>query len=167
MGEIMFEKIKVYFAHPIVGISEKSKHYHACIYTKLAGAFGRENVYDPEKYHVPNEYGMPMNEWGRCVFTHDVEQLQNSDFVVVCNYGRNCSAGTAFEAGLAFGSGKRILVIQMPDVEDDSLMITNCGNNKVLYAAVINMPVEDWYKLWFKNYTDMYKALDPSGYRQN
>ena len=94
-------------------------------------------VYRPGKNRVPNEWGIDLNTWAQCVFTMDVIALDDADWVVIADYGRNSTAGTAWEAGYAFAKGKKILVVQMPGVEETSLMIRGCAANICTYEDFI------------------------------
>lgn len=57
--------------------------------------FGDDNVYNPAEHGVPNAWGMNMTEWSRCIFTLDVVAIDNADWIVVCDFGRSGTAGTA------------------------------------------------------------------------
>lgn len=83
------------------------------------------DVYLPLEHKVPDAWGLPNHEWGAAVYRADLRAIRNSDTVVVLSYGRLGSAGTAWEAGYAFGIGKRVLLVEMPGVELMSLMMAN------------------------------------------
>lgn len=83
------------------------------------------DVYLPLEHKVPNAWDLPNHEWGAAVYRADVNAIHNSDTVIVLSYGRLGSAGTAWEAGYAFGIGKRVLMVEMPGVELMSLMMAN------------------------------------------
>lgn len=83
------------------------------------------DVYLPLEHKVPNAWGLLNHEWGAAVYRADVNAIHNSDTVIVLSYGRLGSAGTAWEAGYAFGIGKRVLMVEMPGVELMSLMMAN------------------------------------------
>ena len=80
-----------------------------------------------------------MEMWGQCVFTMDVIAIDDCDWVVLCNFGREgATAGTAWECGYAFAKQKKILVVNMPGSEKSSLMITGCAANKIELADFLN-----------------------------
>lgn len=83
------------------------------------------DTYLPLEYKVPNAWDLPNREWGAAVYRADVKAIRNSDTVVVLSYGRLGSAGTAWEAGYAFGIGKRVIVVEMPGTTLMSLMVAN------------------------------------------
>ena len=83
------------------------------------------DTYLPLEHKVPNAWDLPNYEWGAAVYRADVKAIRNSDTVVVLSYGRLGSAGTAWEAGYAFGIGKRVIVVEMPGTTLMSLMVAN------------------------------------------
>lgn len=83
------------------------------------------DTYLPLEHKIPNAWDLPNYEWGAAVYRADVKAIRNSDTVVVLSYGRLGSAGTAWEAGYAFGIGKRVLVVEMPGTTLMSLMVAN------------------------------------------
>ena len=125
----MAEKLKIYIAAPIVGIPDdwKDQISSVCFYCKYAG-----EVYNPAEHGVPNAWGMTMEEWSKCIFALDVVAIDNCDWVVVCDFGRS-TAGTAWEAGYAFGKGKKILIIQMKPYVEYSVMMNGCSSNSTTY----------------------------------
>lgn len=81
-------------------------------------------VYSPTQHHIPNAWDYPNNEWGLMVFQNDIEAIQNSDYVVMLSYGRDSTAGSNWEAGYAFGIGKKVIIVEMTD-NPMSLMVAN------------------------------------------
>lgn len=123
---------KIYLAAPIVGISASQKQELDQIkhtLDKISTCLDIE-IYDPSKHGVPNAWGISMQEWCRCIFALDVTAIDRSDWIVVCDYGRKGTAGTAWECGYAFGKGKKVLIIQMADEKIDySVMMRGCSAN--------------------------------------
>jgi nucleoside 2-deoxyribosyltransferase len=115
-------------------------------------------VYVPLEHAIPNAWDYPNNEWGLMVFTEDISAIQDSSWVVLLNYGRNGTSptgGSAWEAGFAYGIGKRVVVVDMIKNKNEhtSLMIEN-GR----YVTVDGL---DEMKKFFKTgYTE-----DPANYR--
>ena len=128
--------MKMYLAAPVV-TDENTKSLVTQVYEKLIHTPYPEinNVFRPGMHKVPNEWGITMEMWGQCVFTMDVINLDDSDWVILCNFGRKGqSAGTAWECGYAFAKGKKILIVNMPGSEKDtSLMINGCAANIINY----------------------------------
>jgi nucleoside 2-deoxyribosyltransferase len=126
-GKMSENMKKVYVAAPIVSATDEMKAQIQGIISKLR-AEGYD-VHDPSHSEVPNEDGMTMDEWARCVFTMDVIAINNSSWVVVCDFGRHGTAGTAWETGYAYGIKKNILVIHMNNKTDYSVMMRGCSTN--------------------------------------
>ena len=100
---------------------------HRAAAVKAAEILRRRGIdtYLPLEHKVPNAWDLPNHEWGAAVYRADVKAIRNSDTVVVLSYGRLGSAGTAWEAGYAFGIGKRVIVVEMPGTTLMSLMVAN------------------------------------------
>ena len=82
-------------------------------------------TYLPLEHKIENAWDLPNFEWGNAVFQADIQAINRADTVVVLSYGRIASAGTSWEAGYAFGIGKRVLIVEMPGVDLMSLMVAN------------------------------------------
>lgn len=83
------------------------------------------DTYLPLEHKIENAWDYPNHEWGRLVFEADIKAINEADTVIVLSYGRMASAGTSFEAGYAFAAGKRVIVVEMPEVKLMSLMVAN------------------------------------------
>ena len=81
-------------------------------------------VYAPFKHHVTNAWDYPNTEWGLMVFQSDIEAIKEADYVVMLSYGRHSTAGANWEAGFAYGIGKKVIVVEMTD-NPMSLMVAN------------------------------------------
>ena len=82
------------------------------------------NVYCPFEHHIDHAWDYPNSEWGLMVFESDVHAINDSDYVVILSYGRNSTAGSNWEAGYAFGIGKKVIVVEMT-YNPMSLMVAN------------------------------------------
>lgn len=83
-------------------------------------------VYCPWEYQIPHAWDYSNNEWGLMVFTNDVYALDHSDAVVMLSYGRLATAsGTNWEAGYAYGIGKKVIVVEMEEPVAMSVMVSN------------------------------------------
>jgi len=82
------------------------------------------DVYCPWKSIIPHAWDYPNDEWGLMVFTNDVSAINNADIVVMLSYGRESTAGTNWEAGYAFGIGKKVIVVEMTG-KVMSVMVSN------------------------------------------
>ena len=81
-------------------------------------------VYVPVENFIPNAWDYPNTEWGLMVFNSDVQAINKCDVVVMLSYGRMGTAGCNWEAGYAFGIGKKIILVEMTD-NVMSLMVAN------------------------------------------
>jgi nucleoside 2-deoxyribosyltransferase len=81
-------------------------------------------VYAPVEHQIPNAWDWPNTEWGLMVFTEDIQAIQSCDVLVMICYGRLSTAGANWEAGYAFGIGKKVIVVEMTD-GIMSLMVAN------------------------------------------
>lgn len=137
---------KAYIAAPVVGVSADQKAQIIEVMREALRRFA-DDVYLPWELKIPNAWNMPLEQWARCVFTQDVLQLDECDWVVVCDYGRRSSSGTAWEAGYAFAKGKSVIVVTMPGVQEVSLMVYNGCTCAVPYEKFIKgeWNREDYY----------------------
>ena len=111
---------KVYLAAPFETLECKSNAIQASTILGLKGF----DVYCPWKYKIPNAWDYPNDEWGAMVFATDIKAIQDADLVVVLSYGRYSTAGTNWEAGYAFGIGKKVIVVEMTG-KIMSVMVSN------------------------------------------
>jgi nucleoside 2-deoxyribosyltransferase len=129
--------MKAYLAAPF-GEPKTSKRFNAMAAASILRTKGFD-VYQPWEYKVPHAWDYPNAEWGQMVFMNDIKEMDTADIVIVLSYGRNSTAGTNWEAGYAFGIGKRVIVVEMlsknnPENQIMSLMVAN-GR----YATVIGL----------------------------
>ena len=118
----MNETKKIYLAAPFgEPNSDKRNWAHNAKYILENKGF---EVYAPWEYVVPHAWDYPNDEWGLMVFMNDVKAIDSADYVVVLSYGRESTAGTNWEAGYAYGIGKRIIIVEMTDAVM-SLMVAN------------------------------------------
>ena len=82
------------------------------------------DVYDPSEHQIDHAWEYPNREWGLMVFQADIQAIRESDYVVVLSYGRESTAGTNWEAGYAFGLGKKVILVEMTD-NVMSLLVAN------------------------------------------
>lgn len=128
--------MRCYVAAPIIGINEKQKIQILSIEEKLVNNAGF-SLYRPRCLTIPNAWNMPMEQWSRCVFTCDVKEISRADCMVVLDFGRFGSAGTAWECGYAFANNIPTVVVQMPEVEEQSIMMVNGCTRMVSYDEFI------------------------------
>lgn len=117
-----FKEINVYLAAPF-GEVNSEKRYNAETAALILRGKGF-NVYTPWDYKIPHAWDYPNDEWGLMVFSNDIRAIDEADIVVVLSYGRESTAGTNWEAGYAYGTGKMVIVVEMTD-KVMSLMVAN------------------------------------------
>lgn len=134
--------MKFYLAGPVITDKECVKFQMNDIEKALHSIILPNNeivdIYRPGKHKVPNAWGIDMKTWAQCVFTMDVIAIDECDWMVLADYGREATAGTSWEAGYAFAKGIKILVIQMPGVKESSLMTQGCAANICKYEDFIS-----------------------------
>lgn len=116
------KKIKIYLATP-VGDPNTPERKLAQEALEILQKKGFE-VYAPWQLKIPNAWDYPNTEWGRLVFEGDMVALREAEIVVVLSYGRMSTAGVNWEAGYAYGTGKKVIVVEMTD-EIMSIMVAN------------------------------------------
>lgn len=114
--------MKAYIAAPFGELGSKQRQNAA----KAADIVNMRGftVYAPWQYKIPHAWEYPNTEWGQMVFMNDLKAIDDADVVIVLSYGRESTAGTNWEAGYAFGSGKPVIVVEMTDAVM-SLMVSN------------------------------------------
>ena len=128
---------KIYLAGP----TEESEDLDLAKFLLMGKGF---EVYCPFDHHIEHAWDYPNTEWGLMVFQDDVHAIKDSDYVVILSYGRNSPAGSNWEAGFAYGIGKRVIVVEMTN-EPMSLMVAN-GR----YATVVGfagLSQYDWNEM--------------------
>ena len=113
---------KAYIAAPF-GEEYSDKRSNATLAASIMEHHGFD-VYAPWKYQIPHAWDYPNTEWGQMVFMNDIKAIDDSDVVIVLSYGRNSTAGTNWEAGYAFGTNKKVIVVEMAE-DIMSLMVSN------------------------------------------
>ena len=131
--------MKIYLATPLDN-EFRMDMYEAI---KILRNRGHE-VYAPVEHKIDHAWEYPNNEWGAMVFTADVEAIKNSDCVVMISYGRYSSAGANWEAGYAFGIGKKVIVVEMT-YNPMSLMVANGRNASV--RGLSGLEQYDWVNM--------------------
>lgn len=111
--------MKIYLATPL-SLDKREDMEKAARILYTSG----HDVYCPVDLKIPNAWDYPNNEWGLMVFQSDINAINNADIVVMLSYGRMSTAGANWEAGYAFGIGKKIIVVEMTN-EIMSLMVAN------------------------------------------
>ena len=112
--------MRIYLATTLEG-DKRDEMYQAL---KILRDKGHE-VYAPIEHKIPNAWDYPNSEWGLMVFESDINAIQWCDAVVMLSHGRYSTAGANWEAGYAFGIGKKVIVVEMSSGTEMSLMVAN------------------------------------------
>ena len=134
--------MKIYLASSIGPVGSKIR-LNAEEIAQILEVQGHE-VYIPWKHRVPHPWDYPNNEWALMTFMNDIRAMDEAEIMVMLSYGRESTAGANWEAGYFFGTGKKVIVVEITD-QIMSLMVAN-GR----YATVkgIQGIVEyDWEKM--------------------
>ena len=59
------------------------------------------DVYVPMEHEIPTAWEKPNAQWAKEVFEEDIKAIDNSDAVIVINWGMNVDTGTAWKCGYA------------------------------------------------------------------
>lgn len=110
-----------YIASPFFEEIHRERAYKVAEFLRNKGYM----VFLPCEHKVPDAWEFPNYEWGEQVFVQDIQGLESSEYLICLSYGRMGSAGTAWELGYAFGKGIKTIVVQMPEVNLMSLMVSN------------------------------------------
>lgn len=97
---------------------------------------GKE-LYCPFELKIPDAWDYSQEDWARKVFEADKDAIDKADIFLMITPGRIGSAGTNWEQGYAFATGKRIIVIQYTN-HPTSLM-TYCGCNTFINTSKQNL----------------------------
>lgn len=134
---------KLYLASPFFNDEE------LFIYEEVISILRNKNnvdLYVPMEQEIPNAYDITNQIWGKRVFELDKNAIDNSDIVIVLNYGMYSDSGTAWEAGYAYAKGKDVYHVLCGDNETDySLMMIN-GTGTVMTLDDLRqgkIPVQD------------------------
>lgn len=83
------------------------------------------DVYGPVEHTIKNAWDYSNQDWGRLVFEEDIRAINAADCIVAISYGRTkTTAGSSWEIGYAYGTGKKVVVVEM-DEGPQSLMVSN------------------------------------------
>lgn len=103
-------------------------------------------VHDPQKSSNPYDYEDSNVEWGQCVYTLDIEAIEQSSYVIAIDWGLYGDGGTAFEVGYAKAKNKKVIVIVPNEAlsKEHSLMIANGCNNFVSEQRFIDVLMDGY-----------------------
>ena len=142
-------KRKFYLASPFFN-EDEIKIYNEVI------AILRKNknidLFVPREHEFEDGHNMPNNVWGKEVFLVDKNAIDESEVVIVLNFGMYSDSGTAWEAGYAYAKEKVVYQILCGDKNTDySLMMLN--------GTTYIMSIDDLRNGIIPNQSEMYKKF--------
>ena len=111
---------KIYLASPFFDATE-CHYYHRAIEALRSAGY---EVFVPQEHNIEGGWEMPNAEWASRVYGMDICALYNCDTIIVLNFGLYSDSGTAWEAGWALASGKRVVQVL-------------CGNYNTAYSLMM------------------------------
>ena len=91
---------------------------------KMLRANGAD-IYCPFELKIENAWDYSQEDWAKMVFDKDVEAIDKANILVMVSAGRVSTAGTNWEQGYAYATGKKIYVFQL--TEQKTSLMTYCG----------------------------------------
>ena len=80
---------------------------------------------------------MPNKTWAGYVFDEDIRAINESEVIIVMNFGMYSDSGTAWEAGYAMAAGKRVVQVLCGEPNTTySLMMISSADKVVEYRNV-------------------------------
>ena len=120
--------MKIYLACPFFNIDEILK-YEAAIEGLRARGY---EVYVPREHTIDGAWEMSNQTWAGYVFDEDVRAINESEVVIVMNFGMYSDSGTAWEAGYAMAAGKRVIQVLCGEPNTTYSMMMISGADKVV-----------------------------------
>lgn len=132
--------MKVYLASPF--FNQKERENVKVMAAKLR-SYGYE-VYVPMEHDVEDAWEKPNHIWAKEVFEADVAAIRAADIVVALVYGMTDDAGTAWEIGYAYGTGKPVYTVPFDCTTNAcySLMVMN-GCKGILDESLLHVSTSE------------------------
>ena len=119
--------MKIYIASGMFTEEEKRRiDKHA----KFLRQLGHE-VYVPHELKIPNADELSNENWAHEVFLHDVKAIDEADVLFYFCEGMQGDLGAAWECGYAYAKGKRIIVDELQETAEISLMVAQSSNSLI------------------------------------
>lgn len=82
-------------------------------------------VYTPGHNNIAHASEFTNSELGLMRYAENMKAIDNSDIVITLNYGKNNRSDANWVAGYAFGTGKKVIMVEMPSATSISIMDAN------------------------------------------
>ena len=122
---------KIYLASPFFNEVEKN---NVLLVSEELRNLGHD-VYVPMEHSIENGWDLPNNVWAKKVFDEDVEAINNCDEVYAIVYGMQDDAGTSWEIGYSYGTGKKVTLIPVNETVY-SLMVMNSSREVRMFKSL-------------------------------
>ena len=99
--------MKIYLASPFFNEAEIEVYRRAITLLRTEGY----EVYVPQEHTIEDAWSLSNEDWASQVFIADLYAIDRCDVVMVLNFGMYSDSGTAWEAGWALASGKRVVQV--------------------------------------------------------
>ena len=119
--------MKIYIASAMFTPIQKARIEARAKYLRQLG----HEVYVPHELQIPNAYELSNNDWAHEVFTHDVQAIDEADILYYYCEGMSGDVGAAWECGYAYAKGKRIVVDELHETENISLMVAQSSHSLI------------------------------------
>lgn len=122
--------MKIYLASPFFNEKEIAK------YEEVINLLRKDDldVFVPKEHTIPNGWDLPNHIWAENVFAVDYLAITQCDVVVVLNFGMYSDSGTAWECGVAYALGKKVVNVLCGDNDTEySLMMLNGTNITITF----------------------------------
>ena len=116
--------MKIYLASPFFNETEIKN----VIKAKEILTSKQLQVYVPMDNQL-NRKNKTRKQWATDTFNMDVEQIKNSDVIVMLYYGCYSDSGTAWECGLAYGLNKPVVAIHLHEGKSNCMINSSCLAN--------------------------------------
>lgn len=121
--------MKIYIASPFFTDVQRDMIRKIAKRIRILG----QDVYVPMEHEIPAAWEKSNARWAKEVFQEDKKAIDNSDLIIVVNWGMNVDTGTAWECGYSCGIGKTVLQIIAKENEIYSLMMINSTGANSIY----------------------------------
>ena len=119
--------MKIYIASAMFTEQEQDRISKHANYLRGLG----HEVYVPHELKIPNATELSNNDWANEVFTHDVKAIDEADALFYFCEGMKGDIGAAWECGYAYAKGKRIIVYELQETAEISLMVAQSSNSLI------------------------------------
>ena len=127
--------MKIYLASPFFNEEEITKYEEVINLLRLE----KLDVFVPREHTIPNGWDLPNHIWAENVFAVDYLAITQCDVVVVLNFGMYSDSGTAWECGMAYVLGKKVVNVLCGDSNTEySLMMLNGTNITITFEDFQN-----------------------------